>query len=165
MRSRGAGLGLLLALLPAGAATAETTVRYVAPERFTDAENRWGSGPSLRATLAETTRLLEDLGRRYLPPGESLDVTVLDIDLAGFERPALGMAQSLRVVTDATPPRIRFSYVLRRGGRRIAAGEETLSDIDFMRDANPRFSSGGLYYERALLRRWFQTRFPARAGG
>jgi hypothetical protein len=33
----------------------------VMPERYTDAENRWGSGLSLRVTLAEVERIFRDL--------------------------------------------------------------------------------------------------------
>ena len=65
----------------------------------------------------------------------------------------------MRVVQDSTPPRIRLAYALRRHGRVLAQGAETVTDIDFLLTANPRFSSGGLYYERAVLRDWFARRF------
>lgn len=161
--SRGGVLAaLLLAAAPAAAqpVAQPVSVRYVAPERFTDAENRFGSGQSLRVTLAEMTRIFEELGRR-LPPGDSLAVRVLDIDLAGYERPTAALPQSVRVVQDFTPPRIRLAYILRRNGRVAAQGEETVTDINFMLTASPRFSSGGLYYERAVLRDWFVRRFGA----
>ncbi|MDP4021187.1 DUF3016 domain-containing protein [Methylobacterium sp. NEAU 140] len=154
------GLAALATLLLAGPALADVRVRYVAPERFTDAENRWGSGQSLRVTLAEMTRILEELGQRYLGAGDTLDLSVLDIDLAGFERPTAIPPSGLRVVTDATPPRIRLAYTLKRGGRAVARGEDTVTDINFLLTANPRFSTGGLYYERAVLRDWFARRFP-----
>jgi len=160
---RGALAGAALALLAAGPALAEVRVRYVEPERFTDAQNRTTSGMTLRVTLAEMTRAFEEFGARTLPPGDALDVTVTDIDLAGFERPGFSGPDGVRVVSDVSPPRIRLSYVLRRGRQRLAAGEETLTDINFMLTANARFSSGPLYYERALLRDWFTRRFgPAR---
>jgi hypothetical protein len=167
MRVRGASAALLAsalaaALAAAPAAAQEVTVRYAAPERFTDAENRFGSGQPLRATLAEMTRIFEEAGRRRLVPGDSLAVTVLDIDLAGFERPSFGAPQGLRVVTDVAPPRIRLAYVLRRGGRVAARGEETLSDINFLLTANTRLATGGLFYERTLVRDWFARRVPDR---
>ena len=145
-------------------ATAQVRVRFVAPERFTDAENRYGSGQPLRATLAEMTRILEDLGRSCLRAGESLDITVLDIDLAGIDRPGFGAPSGIRVVTDASPPRIRLAYVLRRGGRVIAQAEDSITDINFLLTSNPRFASGGLYYERRLLQDWFARRFPGSNG-
>ncbi|AWN36261.1 DUF3016 domain-containing protein [Methylobacterium radiodurans] len=161
MSRTGAGAGFLaVALAAVPAAAQEVTVRYVAPERFTDAENRYGSGQSLRATLAEMTRIFEEAGRRRLAPGDGLAITVLDIDLAGFERPGIGAPQGVRVVTDAAPPRIRLAYELRRGGRVAARSEETLTDINFLLTGSARLASGGLAYERALVRDWFARRFP-----
>lgn len=144
---------------PAGS-TGAVRVTYVAPERFTDAENDFGSGLPLRVTLAGMTQILEQLGQARLHPGESLDLSVLDIDLAGFDRPSFGASPGFRVVTDATPPRIKLAYVLRRGGRVVAHGTDDVTDIDFPLTANPRLSTGPLYYERAALRGWFAKRFP-----
>lgn len=146
------------------AAQAQVTVRYAAPERFTDAENRFGSGQPLRVTLAELTRIFTDLGTARLRPDERLDITVLDVDLAGFDRPGFATPTGLRVVTDATPPRIRLAYSLRRGGRTVSQGADTVTDINFLLTSNPRFSTGGLYYERQILRDWFARRFPEPAG-
>lgn len=145
-------------------ARGQVNVRYAAPDRFTDAENRFGSGQPLRVTLAELTRIFTDLGAARLRPDERLDITVLDIDLAGFDRPGFATPTGLRVVTDATPPRIRLAYSLRRGGRIVAQGEDTVTDINFLLTSNPRFSTGGLYYERQILRDWFVRRFPEPAG-
>ncbi|TXN60622.1 DUF3016 domain-containing protein [Methylobacterium sp. WL6] len=158
-------LAALTGLALGGPAVAQVGVRYVAPERFTDAEDRWASsGRSLRLTLAEMTRIFQDLGSRRLGPDESLDIAVLDIDLAGYERPGFGTPSGLRIVQDFTPPRIRLAYALRRGKRVVASGEDTVTDPNFMLTANPRFSTGGLYYERAVLRDWFARRFPVPAG-
>jgi hypothetical protein len=154
------GLAVTTALLIAGPAIAEVQVRYAAPERFTDAENRFGSGPPLPATLSELTRIFQDLGNARLRQGGRLDITVRDIDLAGFDRPGFAAPTGVRVVTDATPPRIRLAYTLRRGGRTIAQGEDTVTDINFLLTSNPRFSTGGLSYERQILRDWFARRFP-----
>ncbi len=122
-----AGLAVAAGLLAAEPARAEVRVQYAAPERFTDAENRFGSGQPLRVTLAELTRIFQDLAARRLRPGERLDITVRDIDLAGFVRSGFSAPTGLRVVTDATPPRIRLAYALHRGGRIVAQGEETVT--------------------------------------
>ena len=169
-RTRGSLGALLLAgaLIagPDAAQAAGVSVRYVAPERFTDAEGGFGSGLPLRVTLAGMTRILETLGLARLRPGESLDLAVLDIDLAGFDRPGFNGSNDVRVVTGATPPRIRLAYVMRRGGRVVARGEDTVTDTDFLLTSNPRLSAGPLYYERAILKDWFARRFPAvRDGG
>ena len=38
------------------------------------------------------------------------------------------------------------------------------STYDRRLTSNPRFSTGGLYYERQILRDWFARRFPEPAG-
>ncbi len=98
------GAAALLAALAAPLpACAQVTVRFVAPERYTDAENRFGSGPPLRVTLAEMRRLFENLGGRVLAPGQSLDIDVLDIDLAGFDQP--GPTRRSACASSTTSPR------------------------------------------------------------
>jgi hypothetical protein len=155
MAGRSVALAAAFAIWASGA-TAQVSVRFVEPERYTDAENRLGSGLTLRVTLGEIRRIVEGLGR-YLPPGRRVDIDVLDIDLAGVERPGANVPFGLRVVSDVTPPRFRLRYVLSEGRRRVAAGEEVVTDINFLLRAS-RFSSGTFDHERDLLRDWFRRR-------
>ncbi len=160
-------LAALAAPLPAlaevqGPVQGQVNVRFVAPERYTDAESRFGSGPSLRVTLAEMRRLFETLGARVLAPGQSLDIDVLDIDLAGFDQPGAGVPFGLRVVNDVTPPRFRLRYVLREGRRTVLSAEEAVSDLNFLTRYARSSSGQTFYYERELLRDWFQARIAER---
>ena len=164
---RAAALALLAALaaplsLAASPAAAQVRVTFVAPERYTDAQNRFGSGPSLRVVLAEMRRLFETLGNPVLAPGQTLDIAVLDIDLAGLDQPSFGTAQGVRVVTDVTPPRFRLRYALKERGRTVLAAEEAVSDINFLLRANRLSSGQTFFYEREVLRDWFQARFVQR---
>jgi hypothetical protein len=138
-------------------------VRFVAPERYTDADNRFGAGPELRGTLAEIRRIIQSAALRVMGPDETLAVDVLDIDRAGFVRPDLNIPSGLRIVSDATPPAIRLRYELRRGSRRLAAGEERLTDINFLFGARAAAASGSFGYEEALLRDWARRRLSAGA--
>ena len=161
---RAAALALLAALaaplsLAASPAAAQVRVTFVAPERYTDAQNRFGSGLSLRVVLAEMRRLFETLGNPVLAPGQTLDIAVLDIDLAGLDRPSFGAAQGVRVVTDITPPRFRLRYALKERGRTVLAAEETVTDINFLLRANRLSSGQTFFYEREVLRDWFRARF------
>ena len=164
---RAAALALLAALaaplsLAASPAAAQVRVTFVAPERYTDAQNRFGSGPSLRVVLAEMRRLFETLGDAVLAPGQALDIAVLDIDLAGLDQPSFGAAQGVRVVTDITPPRFRLRYALKERGRTVLAAEETVSDINLLLRATRLSSGQTFFYEREVLRDWFQARFVQR---
>ena len=152
----------LAALAFSAPALAQVNLRFVAPERYTDAGNRFGSGPPLRVTLAEMRRLFESLGARVLAPGQSLDIDVLDIDLAGFDQPGASVPFGLRVVNDVTPPRFRLRYVLREGRRTVLSAEEAVSDLNFLTRYARSSSGQTFHYERELLRDWFQARIAER---
>jgi hypothetical protein len=137
--------------------TARVAVNFVAPERYTDAGDRFGAGPGLRVTLAEIRRIIEGAALRAMAPGDDLRVDVLDIDLAGFAHPGLSPVSAPRVVSDVTPPAFRLRYDLRRGGRRIAGGDERVSDMNFLFGARAN-RSGAFAYEEALLRDWARKR-------
>lgn len=152
-------LACCLAALPAAA---QVRVAFIEPQRYTDAENRFGSGLTLRTTLAEIRRLLEQGGANVLRPGESLSINVLDIDLAGMDQMAGAMPHGVRVVLDVTPPRFRLRYVLKERGRTVLSATETVTDLNFL-SRYARLSGGSsFYYERELLRDWFQKRFALR---
>ncbi len=86
-------------------------MRYAAPDRFTRCrEPLPAPGSRSGSRWPSSTRIFTDLGAARLRPDERLDITVLDVDLAGFDRPGFATPTGLRVVTDrATPPRIRLS--------------------------------------------------------
>lgn len=153
---------LAAVLLAASSARAQVSVAFVAPERYTDAENRFGSGPTLRVTLTEIRRLFVELGERVLKPGESLSVTVLDIDLAGYVRPGTAGPDSLRIVSDIGPPRLRRRYRLKEHGRTVLAADETVSDTNFLVRRAGSFNGGSFTYERELIRDWLQARIVRR---
>ena len=148
--------------LSPGVAAAQIRVEFIEPQRYTDAENRFGSGLSLRVTLAEIRRLLEQYGGRVLKPGESLSIDVLDIDLAGMDRMSGAMPYGVRVVTDITPPRFRLRYVLKERGRTMLSATETVSDLNFMMRYARLSGGASFHYERELLRDWLQARIALR---
>ena len=121
-------LALALATLPA-TAHAVVEVAFVSPETYADA----GSHPGDRAapgTLQALARHLERLGADRLPPGRTLKVEVLDVDLAGRFEPWRAKAYDVRILRETTLPRIALRYVLEEDGRELARGEEKLSDVD-----------------------------------
>ncbi|MCJ2036385.1 DUF3016 domain-containing protein [Methylobacterium sp. J-068] len=142
-------------------AEARVTVNFIAPERYTDADNRFGSGPGLRGNLAEIRHILTAAALRVMASGDTLTVDVVDVDLAGFAHPGLNPPTGLRVVSDVTPPAFRLRYDLRRGKRSIASGEERVSDINFLLGARA-IRQGSFAYEDELLRDWARRRLSAR---
>lgn len=154
------GTGLLALAGVASAATVSVT--FVQPEKFTDAGRSRGI-----ATERDLAELREDLQQhlqrladRKLAAGDTLQVEVLDIDLAGDFSPLRWASLSdVRVVRDIASPRITLRYTAKLGDRMVTGPEEQLSDMNFLRSHN-RYSSGErLRYEKPLLDAWFERRF------
>lgn len=138
---------------------AGVNVRFVNPGRYTDA----GSFAASRASMEAALRAhLDRLGKRFLAPGQTLTIDVLDVDLAGdYELGRYGPSD-VRIMRGVTPPRIKLRYVLAERGRRARGGEETLSDINYQMNPSARLSSDLYVYEKALLDGWFERTFSNR---
>lgn len=151
---------LCIAAAAAGTALAGTvTVSFTDPARFADAgSSPWDKEANLQALSAH----LEELGKRYLPAGQSLTVEVLDVDLAGDTRPARIRGAEIRVLKGrADWPRIALRYTLSADGRVIRSGEETLSDMDYLDRVRTGYPQGALYHEKRLLEQWMRSRFAS----
>lgn len=159
IRSTLAALLLGVSLVAAHAA-GPVAVRFVEPQRFFDAGD---PGIDRERNLRVIEDALAALGQRWLPAGQSLDIDVLDVDLAGRIKPNVGRTgQELRVLEGGADwPRIELRYTLRTGTQVLASGRETVSDMHYL-DSGARLpDSGPLAHERRMLEAWFRGRFAA----
>jgi hypothetical protein len=145
--------GGLLALA-AGAASADVSVNYIEPERFSD----------LPFTPWERESVLKDLTAHFaklgaqLPSGQNLRIEVKDIDLAGREYPGRG-ARDLRIIKSngVDWPRIDLHYTIESNGQVLRSGDAQLRDMSFM-DRIGRYNDGdNLRYERRMIDDWFYS--------
>ena len=154
------GTGLLVAAGIASAATVSVT--FVQPEKFTDAGHSRGRATDrdLAELQQEMQQHLQRLADRKLAASDTLQVEVLDIDLAGdFEMNRLTRFSDVRVVRDLASPRITLRYTGKLGDRVVTGPDEQLSDTNFLWGHN-RYSGGDrLRYEKPMLDRWFEKRF------
>jgi hypothetical protein len=149
---------LPLAVAP-GVARAGIEVSFVNPGGFTDAglqgESRVGAdAPALRGLREH----LERLGGR-LPPGRTLRIEILDVDLAGRYEPWRAQAQTVRFMTETTWPRIRLRFRYGQGDQAMATGEEVVADPAYLTRSRQADRSDPLWYERTMLTDWFERRF------
>jgi hypothetical protein len=153
---------LLAASLPLPAAAPPVEVSFVDPAHYTDAGNDPGDARSNEEALA---RCLRDLGRRYLAPRQSLEIGVLDIDLAGTVRPA--QISPIRVLRGGADwPRVKLRYTLREDGSVVSQGEEVVADLDYLHQSQVAGNAVPLAYEKRMLENWFRKRFGGlRANG
>jgi hypothetical protein len=145
---------LVASLFAAAPCFAGVQVRFINPERYTNAGSFGAT--SRDATIAEFRAYFEKLGQRFLRPGQNLTIDVLNIDLAGHYEPWRRNFSDVRIMRDITPPSVKLRYVLNERGKRRRSGEENLTDINYQMNPSARFSSDGYGYEKALLDDWFR---------
>ena len=144
-------------LAAAGAAQAAGTVNvsFIEPDKFYDSGNNQFDKP---VNLKTIETFLQDLGKRYLPDGQVLDIEVLNVDLAGYWRPT--PQGDLRVIRGGADwPAFQLRYKLVAGGQQIKQGEERIADMTFT-DKIPTYSTREpLRHEKQMLDAWFRERF------
>ncbi|WP_425904954.1 DUF3016 domain-containing protein [Nitrobacter sp. TKz-YC02] len=158
------GIAAVLAviILSPALSHAGVNVRFVSPSRYTDAGSYDTSSASVEAAFRAH---LDRLGKRFLAPGQNLNIDIVDIDLAGYQQPLRFAPNNVRIVNGVTLPRIVLRYALTERGRRMRSGEETLTDINYQMNPSARFSGDRYVYEKALLDDWFRRTFSTSRQG
>ena len=157
-----AGAALLLALAPIPVA-ADVTVKFVDPEAYTDA-GRYGD--DVAHNLVTLERHFTELGSQCLGEGQSLDLRVLDVDLAGRVEWWRRTGYDVRVMNDISWPRVVLTYVLRDdAGQVLGEGQARIIDQSYLwRTAYVRNDTDELPYEKAMLRDWLGQTFCRNRG-
>ena len=148
-------IGLALACITAQAGT--VAVRFVEPEKFMDA----GRGIDLANTQHVLAEHFNQLAIKGLPASQSLEIDVLDIDLAGELRPWRNVWPEARVMRGAADwPRMTVRFTLREGDRVVAQGEDHLSDMNYLQGSRPNTlrMSEPLPYEKRMVTNWFNEK-------
>jgi hypothetical protein len=142
------------------ASAGTVSVSFVNATAFTDAGSPpWEAQASLRSLEAH----LKALGARHLPAEQSLNVEVLDVDLAGHAVPSRAAGRDIRVVGSAVDmPRITLRYTLQSPGQPALSGEEALADLNYTRNLPGDRGTDALHFEKRLLETWFKARLVDR---
>lgn len=116
----------------------------------------------------DTERQIESLAKwlakraeRRLPQGQTLAITLQDVDLAGDIEPGRGPnMRDVRVVREIYPPQIELSWnVSDAAGATVDEGQDTLRDLGFLTTMN-LLASDPQRYEKRMLDKWLRERFP-----
>jgi hypothetical protein len=142
-------------LLAAGGAFAGVNVSYAQPEQFSDVPFApW----ERERVLKELTRHFAKMGAT-LPAGQDLNVTVTDLDLAGYTWPSMHTGTDLRIVKGGADwPHITIKYSVTQDGQVLRQGEEHLNNMNYLGRINRYGRSDELRYEKQMLDDWFKER-------
>jgi len=142
------------------AVAAPVQVTFTNPEKFLDASPHRYGAKERDATLQKLARHMEGQGARYLKPGQTLKIEVLNVDLAGRVEWWHANAHDLRIMRDIDSPSMKVRYSLEENGAVLASAEEWIADRMYLMGASVlRGSSDSLKYEKAMLNDWFRHRF------
>lgn len=143
-------------VLPAHAAGV-VQVEFLPFERYSDAGRDPVDASRKQDVLA---RHLQKLGQQWLPDGQTLKVEVLDIDLAGSQRPGNGTITDRRKsIGGADTPHFQLRYALMQGSTVVASGEEHVDDLNYLRHGADIVGDDPLKTEKRALEGWFKQRF------
>ena len=93
---------------------------------------------------------------KYLPPGQDLHVTVLDVDLAGRMVPNFRAGHDMRVITGrADWPHMELRYSLEQNGQVIKSGDAQIQDMDYQSRITRYFDNDLFRYEKQMIDDWF----------
>ncbi len=141
-------------LFAAGAASAGVTVTYKKPDQFADVPHaQWEREAMLKRLTIHFNKLADGL-----PPGQQLEVEVLDIDLAGtIDATRRQGAMDIRVINrGADWPHMQLRYTVTENGKAIKTGEDKLADQNYAHRPN-RYKNDELRYEKQMLDDWFKA--------
>jgi hypothetical protein len=140
-----------LALL-AGAAQAGVTVSYVKPDDFLD----------MPRAERDRDQILKDISAHFvslgkeLPPGQVLNVTITDFDLAGRLEPRRWAVDEIRIMRGGADwPRMTVNWTLEQDGKVVKSGTDEVSNMMYQQRMNRYFSSDALRYEKQMIDDWF----------
>ncbi len=149
----------------AGAQAATVAFEYTTPDHFRDIRATDESQPKFEQNvLREFEDAFRQEAARQLPEGQTLHVTLKDVDLAGdieyFHR---SYPFGLRVIRDVDFPQMELSYELRgANGDVLKSGNERVADMGFRTPAfATRVNMDPLDYEKAMIRDWVRDTFSS----
>lgn len=143
------------ALPPSG----NVSVQWTDPAQFTEFRTSLNKRESAEGDWVRQLALyLQQRAEKRLLPGQSLDVTITDIQRAGNYEPWHGIgAQDIRFMRDIYMPRISFDYRLRdAAGNVIEEGSANLRDPGYLQRGTMLGDSDPLRYEKSMIDGWLR---------
>lgn len=137
------------------------SVEWTDPAQFSEIKysgNRW---EAKRGTwVTDLAKYLRDESAQRLSRGQTMDITITDIDRAGRYEPMVrpGM-DDIRIVKDIYPPRMTLNFTLKGpDGQVLAEGERKLVDHGFLMSVNLN-NNDMLRHEKRMIDDWLRREF------
>lgn len=135
------------------------SVTWVSPEKYRDVRSIVGSQKSFEKQVFDAlTFYFQDAAKHYLAPGQTLAITVVDLDLAGDVRINTS-GQRLRLLTSISSPAISLNYQLVEGDTVIKSDKVWLTDLNYQSSTTGLGHRSPLVYEKVMIQHWIRATF------
>ena len=145
------------------AAESRVTVTWAPTDQLSEvkqnqAKRGWQKPAEWEKTLGD---YLRRVASERLAPGETLDVTIDDIKLAGDYEPWHSpQATDIRFMKDIYPPRVDLHYRLTdASGKTIRESSAKLRDLSYLQNVSMPNDTDPLRYDKHLLNDWVRKEF------
>lgn len=142
------------------------SVKWEDPAKFTEIRQSTNRFEAERGDwVQQLARYLQTTAAKPLQPGQTLDVTLVDIKRAGDYEPWHGpRGRDIRIMRDIYPPRISLQYTLKdASGRIVSEGDARLSDTGYLHNLGLKSDSDLLRYEKRLIDDWVKRQLASQA--
>jgi len=142
------------------------SVKWDDPAKFTEIRQSTNRFEAERGDwVQQLARYLQTTAAKPLQPGQTLDVTLVDIKRAGDYEPWHGpRGRDIRIMRDIYPPRISLQYTLKdASGRIVSEGDARLSDTGYLHNLGLKSDSDPLRYEKRLIDDWVRRQLASQA--
>lgn len=139
----------------------QVTVTYVAPEKFSDVrDDMTGTDRDRDRVLDEIRTHFESMARNYLAAGQTLEIQVTDVDLAGDFEPWHGINfDQIRILKEIYPPRMNLEFrLLDAQGRVVSEGKRRLQNLGYLMSIGMT-GQDRLRHDKDLIRDWMRQEF------
>jgi len=147
-------------------ANGPVSVKWDDPAKFTEIRQSSNRFEAERGDwVQQLARYLQTPAAKPLQPGQTLDVTLVDIKRAGDYEPWHGpRGRDIRIMRDIYPPRISLQYTLKDAtGRIVSEGDARLSDSGYLHNLGLKSDSDPLRYEKRLIDDWVKRQLATQA--
>ena len=132
-------------------------------KKFKDYElTNYSRSKSLQILEKDFSRVFTKLSSKYLKDGQSMSISVTNLDLPGDLRFSVGPNhQDIRIVKDISPIKLTFNYqVLADDGSVVSEGEYKIKEFLHLSLHSTRLKHrGNLAHFMPLLEKWFKSKF------
>jgi hypothetical protein len=142
------------------------SVKWEDPAKFTEIRQSTNRFEAERGDwVQQLARYLQTTAAKPLQPGQTLDVTLVDIKRAGDYEPWHGpRGRDIRIMRDIYPPRISLQYTLKdASGRIVSEADARLSDTGYLHNLGLKSDSDPLRYEKRLIDDWVKRQLASQA--